>query len=136
VKFNYRRINLDDPFTNKRYILRPIILISLKHKMNALRFEALIDSGADFSIFPIEIANKLKIPLKKTKRIYFSGVGGGSFEGIITKIVLEVGAVSVNTKAVFTNAKENIGILGQKGFFDQFDVKLSYQKQQIEIERV
>lgn len=35
---------------------------------------------------------------------------------------------------VILKSETRVGILGQQGFFDHFDVKLSYQKQTIEIE--
>lgn len=136
MKFGYRRIDLADPFSKKRYILRPIIPVSLKYNASSIRFEALIDSGADFSIFPIEIAHKLNIPINRGKKVYFSGVGWESFEGTIADIFIEIGENRIKTKTVFTEARENTGILGQKGFFDNFDIKLSYQKQLIEIEKV
>ena len=76
MKFSYRKINLQNPFNSKNFILRPIIPFSIGHQGKALRFEALIDSGADFNILPIEIAKKLGITLKNCNRLSFAGVGG------------------------------------------------------------
>ena len=59
MRFPYRKINLENPFNSKKFILRPIIPLSIKYQDKTLRFEALIDSGADFNIFPMEIAEKL-----------------------------------------------------------------------------
>lgn len=134
MKFSYRKIDLADPFSSKQFVYRPIMKISLGYKELSLRFEALIDSGADFSIFPIEIAYRLNIPIKKAKKIYFSGVGGESFEGIVANIIIEVDTEIIKTKAVFTEAKENTGILGQRGFFDHFDVNFKYKSRVIEIQ--
>lgn len=57
-------------------------------------------------------------------------------EGVVAEIVIGIGENNIKTIPVFTEAKENTGILGQKGFFDHFDVKLSYGKQLIEIDPV
>lgn len=135
MKFKYRRINLKDPFSNKKYILRPIIPVSLQHKDKAIHYEALIDSGADFCIFPIELANNLKIKINPNRTIYFSGVGGQPLKGFIVKIRLRIGEINIFTKIVFVESGST-RVLGQRGFFDHFDVKLSYQKQIIEIEPI
>lgn len=91
MKFSYRKINLQNPFNSKKFILRPIIPLSIEHKDKALRFEALIDSGADFSIFPTEIAKKLGVILKNSEHISFAGVGGSIIDGVKAEVILEIG---------------------------------------------
>lgn len=135
MKFKYRKINLKDPFSNKKYVLRPIIPVSLQYKDKSIYYEALIDTGADFCIFPIELANTLGIKLDPKEIVYFSGVGGQPLKGFITKVILRIDKVNVSTKIVFA-ASGSTRVLGQRGFFDHFDVKLSHHKQTIEIEPV
>lgn len=135
MKFKYRRINLKDPFSNKKYILRPIIPVSLRHKGKSIYYEALIDTGADFCIFPIELANNLGIDIKKHRIIYFSGVGGDPIKGFIVEVILGIGEIDLLTKIVFSEAGIT-RVLGQRGFFDHFDVKLSYKNQSIEIQQI
>lgn len=84
----------------------------------------------------MEIAHKLKIPINKAKKIYFSGIGGSLMEGIIVGILIRIDENDIKIKAVFTKAKENAGILGERGFFDHFNVKFSHQKQTIEVSPV
>lgn len=132
MKFKYRKINLKDPFSNKKYLLRPIIPVSLQFKDKSIHYEALIDTGADFCIFPIELANTLGINLNLDRIIYFSGIGGQPLKGFITDVILRVGEINISTKIVFAESGST-RVLGQRGFFDHFDVKLSYQKQEIEI---
>ncbi len=78
VIFKYRQINLPSPFSHRKYLLRPIISLGLSYKKSSIRYEALIDSGADFSIFPIEIAQKLGILLKKERIVFVFLVWGMS----------------------------------------------------------
>lgn len=132
MKFKYRKINLKDPFSKRKYILRPIIPVSLQYKDKSIYYEALIDTGADFCIFPTELASTLGINLNPNRIIYFSGVGGQSLKGFITNVILRVGEINLSTKIVFAESGST-RVLGQRGFFDHFDVKLSYQKQVIEI---
>lgn len=133
MKFKYRKINLKDPFSNKKYILRPIIPVSLKYEDKSIHYEALIDTGADFCIFPIELANTLGINLNPRRIIYFSGVEGEPLKGFISDVIFSIGEINIHTKIVFSESGST-RILGQKGFFDHFDVKFSYQKQIIQIE--
>lgn len=133
MKFKYRKINLNHPFSRKKYILRPIIPVSLSNKKSSIRYEALIDSGSDFNIFSTEIALRLDIDLTNVKRIRFSGIEDSLVEGYATSVVLNVGDVNVKTNVVFANLKSAGGILGQNGFFDLFIIKFNLTKEEIEI---
>lgn len=135
MKFKYRKINLKDPFSNKKYILRPIIPVSLRFQDKSIHYEALIDTGADFCIFPIELAYNLGMNILKHKIIYFSGVGGKPIRGFIADVTLSVGEIDVSVKVIF--AESGITrILSQRGFFDHFDVKLSYKNKTIDVEEI
>lgn len=133
--FKYRKLNLRSPFSQKRKLLRPIIPISLNHKNHTIRYEALIDSGADFSIFPIEIARRLNISFKKENIIYFSGLEDNLIEGFKSKIILRIGKLEIKTNIVFADLNGKSGILGQNGFFDLFEVKFNFLKKEIEIRK-
>lgn len=134
--FKYRSINLRSPFSLKKYLLRPIIPVSLSYKNHSVRYEALIDSGADFSIFPIEIAQKLGVNLKRENIICFSGLGDEFIEGFKSKIILIIGKLEFKTNVVFADLSGKSGILGQNGFFDLFEVKFNLLKKEIEITKI
>lgn len=135
MKFKYRKTSIASPFSKRKILVRPIIPISLKSKGRSLRYEALIDSGADFSIFPVEIAKKLEINLKKARKIYFSSATGDLVKGVISKIKLDLGKGTFGTEIVFADLAEQTGILGQYGFFDKFIVKFDLGKEEIEIKK-
>lgn len=132
MKFKYQKVYLPHPFSKTSFILRPIIPVSLKSDKFAVRYEALLDTGADISIFPAELATKLGIDLNKNRKIYYSGFGDEAFEGVISKIILEIGDTRIDTKVVFSNAGNN-ALLGQYGFFDKFTVKFDLEGEEIEI---
>lgn len=133
MKFKYRKTSICSPFSKRKVLVRPIIPISLKNGEKSLRYEALIDSGADFSIFPTEIARKLGINLKKVKKIYFSSATGDLVRGILGNIELDIGEGVFKTSLVFADLAEQAGILGQYGFFDKFVIKFDLQKEDIEL---
>ena len=121
-------------FTNT--IRRPIIDIIIKTDKNFAIYPVLIDSGADYCIFNVELAKALGIKLTK-KRTSFGGVGKDKIKGFWGEVEIKLGNHSYPTKTIFAEISDfGHGILGQQGFFDHFDVKLSYQKQEIELEPI
>lgn len=134
MKFPYRKINLQNPFNSKKFILRPIIPFSIKYKDKALRFEALIDSGADFNIFPMEIAKKLGITLKDSDHVSFAGVDGNIINGAKADVILEIGSQKIQARVVFAPVEN--GILGQYGFFDLFKVNFNLKNKIIGVETI
>lgn len=117
-------------------IRRPVIEIIVKSKSKFAIYPVLIDSGADYCIFSTELAESLEIKLQK-KKVSFMGIGKDKVVGFWGQVEIRLGDKSYETKAIFAEIiKFGHGILGQLGFFDHFDVKLSHQKQIIEIEPV
>lgn len=118
-------------------ISRPIIPIILKSKTKVMLYSGLVDSGADHSIFSLDVAKALEIKLTPKAKIQFFGAGKDTIEGFWSKIELRVSGKIYITKVIFADISQfDHGILGQLGFFDHFDVKLSHQKQTVEIEPV
>ncbi len=115
-------------------INRPIIPILLKSKNAFIIYRALIDSGADHCIFSKDLADLLEIKLSSKNKVMFRGVSGENINGFLNEIDIRVGNVTYQAKVIFAEISDfGHGILGQIGFFDHFDVKLSYQKQMIEV---
>ncbi|MEK7616525.1 MAG: hypothetical protein AAB414_00530 [Patescibacteria group bacterium] len=117
-------------------IRRPIIEIILKTDKNFAIYPVLIDSGADYCIFHIELAKVLEIKLGKAP-ITVKGISKDKIRGYLGEVEIKLSNYSYQTKVLFADISSfGHGVLGQQGFFDHFDVKLSYQKQTIEIELV
>lgn len=133
MKLKYRRTSSPAPFSKSQNLLRPIIPVSLSISKFSVRYEALIDSGADFCIFPKGIARKLKINLSRSKSIYFSSATGDMVEGFISNLFLDIGEGVSKTKVVFADLHGNAGILGQYGFFDKFQVSFDLKSGGIEL---
>lgn len=57
MRFKYKKISPK--------IIRPIVPIILKYNDMSIRFEALLDSGADMCVFPAEIGELIGIEIKK-----------------------------------------------------------------------
>lgn len=137
MKFSYFRLLLDQPselFGTS--ILKPIIPIKIKANGKEVRYAALIDSGADFSIFDAEIGEVLNFNARRGKKIPFGGIQDrGGAEAFLHEVIVNVGGWDYKTSVGFSYdiAKHGYGILGQKGFFDIFVVKFDFLKEEIEL---
>lgn len=115
-------------------IRRPIIPILLRSETHFIIYHAIIDSGADNCIFSTDLATLLGIKLPSENKVSFTGVGRDKVVGYWKRITMKIGSVIYSTKVIFAEISDfGHGILGQKGFFDHFDITLSYNKQLIEI---
>lgn len=134
MKFKYRKLNFSSPFTSSR-ILRPIIPISIKinNTNRKVRYEILIDSGADFNILPMGLIDILNIKSKNLKEVYFSGIDGEIIKGLIAKITISLEDFTFTTNVIFAGISDSIGVLGQYGFFDKLKVSFDFKKKEIEI---
>lgn len=117
-------------------VRRPIIDIIVRSDKYFAIYPMLIDSGADYCILNLELAKSFGIKLSKTA-VKFFGIGREQIIGKWGKIELKIAGHTYKSKVLFAEISQfGHGILGQSGFFDHFDVKLSYFKQTIEIEPI
>lgn len=136
MKFPYRRISVysSPAFLKRDYLLRPIIPISLTKGDNKIRFEALIDSGADYTVFPGILGRLLEIEVESGKKDSIVGVSGESINVYFHNIIIEVGGWSFEIFAGFADKMNKAqAVLGQSGFFDLFIVKFDLVKREVEL---
>ena len=136
MKFSYLKFPSEpsDAFPDRKSNLRPVIPVKLSHGNNSLRFQSLIDSGADWCVFHGEIAKELGIDLKAGKQQHFYGVGGFKQFAYFHTIQIEIGGWKYPCYCAFSeDLKTPYGLLGQAGFFDRFQVKFDLAKEEIEL---
>lgn len=127
MKFDYVEIGLQ--------IARPLIPIKIAFKNKFLLTEALIDSGSDYCVFPIEAASTLNIPIEKAKKTHLTGFLEGRANLFLYPVKLTIGKYSVEIVAGFAQQMSKYApcTLGQKGFFDNFKVCFDKANYQVEI---
>jgi hypothetical protein len=74
MKFPYLKIPHSNP--SKKWISRPIILVTLHGPKGSVNVNALLDSGADKSLFSSQIAEEIGLDLKEGEEEVFSGIEG------------------------------------------------------------
>lgn len=127
-------------FSYKRYgatTQRPVIPITVKNGDMGVGYEVLVDSGADLCIFDAEIGEVLGIDITKGKPREVFGVGGKASVYYLHKVVIEVGGWEYTIEAGFMSNVAGktmpYGIVGQKGFFENFIVKFDLVKGEVEV---
>lgn len=126
-------------FYYKRYspgIVRPVIPVELRSGNKRVRYEALIDSGADECIFDSQLASILDINFRNGKRRIVGGITGAKQNFYACPVTIDVGGWSFEIMAGFMPNMPDFGygVLGQRGFFENFVVKFDYSKLEIELQ--
>ena len=97
---------------------------------------ALIDSGAELCVFNSQIAELLNVDVRSGTLLSLGGlVDGSELPSWLHQINLTVKELgSIDLRVAFTDLTvPGMCILGQKGFFDNFQVRFSRYRDEIEI---
>lgn len=135
MKFDYlKQPNFLHP--TKPWVSRPLIPVALLHNNKSIKVYALVDSGADMSLFHVSLARELGIEVANGRKEKFLGI---SEEAGIDVYVHTVGLQVIgNSEPIeieigFTESKNIGAILGQAGFFDHYHIKFERNKERFEI---
>lgn len=137
LKYDYLKFPAEpsEAFPRRFSASRPVIPIRLIKGEKYVRYQAIIDSGADLCIFHGQIGEILGLKIESGKLLKFSGISGQQLAAYFHDIELEVGGHKFNCYAGFSKEIDNMpyGLLGQIGFFDLFNVIFDYNKQVLEL---
>ena len=111
-----------------------------QNKETQFSFRSLVDSGADFCVFPAKFGELIGIFIKEGKEVPTFGVGGREilyFHAIEVGIIINKQSWKFQCDAGFSfkmNTK-GIGLLGRKGFFDLFaEVAFNQNKRMLRLQ--
>jgi len=108
--------------------------IKINYRKKAYGYLALIDSGADTCVFHGKIAKALDVPIEKGKTAPLYGVTKGKGFVYYHNVVLEMGGWKVKSYVGFSyDLKYPLGILGQTGFFEFFNIVFDFKKKIIDV---
>lgn len=129
--FRYVKIKTPDG----ELIRLPAIPVRLTCNKQHQGVYALIDSGAELCVFNSSIAKTLKIEVTKGQALSLSGLVGGSVAGYLHQLNLSTqGLPAVDLLVAFTETGDpGMPILGQRGYFDNFQIRFQRYKDLIEI---
>lgn len=136
MKFKYRKIFVGSSkaFPYRKFILRPVLPVSLIYEKKSLRYEALIDSGSDYTLFPAVLGRKLGVNIESGQKESVSGISGQALDIYFHHLAIEIGGQKLQVYAGFVdNINQNFAILGQQGFFSSFKTTFDFKKKIIEL---
>ena len=109
-----------------RYV--PIIDTTLEYNRKRLQgtFDSVVDSGADYCVFPAEYGVSIDINIENGKHLPTHGIGGREILYFHTiKVIVNMEGESFHFKcfAGFSSKmnQRGVGLLGRKGFFNLWE---------------
>ena len=113
------------PTLLRSHIARPIIALHLEAS-NGMRVcsDVLVDTGADVTLMPVDLADSLNIDLTQLPEVTVTSAIGGECRYRPCEIILELRRIPEvirwRTTIGFTDRTMSYGILGTRGFFEFF----------------
>jgi len=133
IRFPYLRYIVTPPTQRPaKYVYRPVIPIKLFLNEKVITFDGLIDSGADECTFPGWIAKTFGHKVHKGKQKIFSGIGG-SVLAYLHRTHMRLNGIEFVTDVYYSHEWDDMpfGLLGQAGFFSNFEVYFNYKEKEI-----
>jgi hypothetical protein len=135
ITYRYTQVGTGDEV---RY--RPLVDVTvLAPNGEAVQVAALVDSGADFCLFPLTTAGMLSLKVESLPTAITFGVGSVSNLTYFDDLVLDLGnGVIFTTRVGFTEGMDRagFGLLGQMGFFENYNVEFRYRQRTFTIQTV
>ena len=119
-----------------KLIRRPMVGITIFGPSGSLRDFALVDSGADRTLFNIQVAQTLGIDLSHARKSFMHGIVGGK-DALTVVIEIQPDHLDKITIPIsFIDSNSFSSLLGQEGFFDQHRIKFEKDHNVFEINPV
>ena len=133
MRFRYTDIqNHQDP---RKPFRRPYLIVRLLNGDRHKDVISLVDSGADVCLFHSDIGRMLGIEIEAAPELAFQGVSGVREVAYLHRVDLVVrGLSSITLDVGFTNSMAaGTGLLGQRGFFEQFQINFQLNQKSFEV---
>jgi len=119
------------PYSYRRQRLFPIVPVTLIVGSYEVTTDALVDSGANISVFRHEIGECLDLEIETGKETLLQGLGGRVI-GYIHEVTMKVEQVSFSCQVVFSRELTvGVNILGRQDFFEKFRVIFDERKKEV-----
>jgi hypothetical protein len=119
-------------------LLEPVIPVLLRSGSQSITVLALIDSGADMCLFHASIGRVLGIEVRKGQEESIRSLSAQPMPAYIHTVQLVLkGEPAIDIEVGFIEADflADGGLLGQSGFFDEFDIRFQRWLDSIDITR-
>lgn len=125
MKFRYKKLG--------PHFLRPIIPVEFSRLGQSVRYEVLVDSGADCNVPPAEIGELLGLRIEDGSPNHLNGITGEDMPFYTHPVTMRIGTWS---EAVLVGFMPNMppfgyGVVGQRGFFDRFKITFDHRRGEV-----
>jgi len=137
MNFKYRRY-LVEMFDGAHLteIYRPIVPLVINGPKGSLRIRPLLDSGSDFTLFPLSVAEVIGIEVHRDRIGAVGGIEGGSLATYPGNVELELSDNVEScrwTTTIYFSASNNM-LLGHLGALEYFTVTLNHYERTFSLE--
>ena len=122
------------PYSYRKQQLFQIIPVTVSIESYDISTDALLDSGANISVFRQEIAECLGLQIESGEEILLHGLGGRVM-GYIHEVTMKVEQISFPCKVVFSSELTvGINLIGRQDFFEKFKVTFNENNKEVILE--
>jgi hypothetical protein len=121
----------------KGYVVLPLLDVTLFYRGRRHDVRCLVDSGADECLFHSSVAENLGIELESGESRTYLPVGGSAIKGFVHRIGLQIHGFDERIEIEAGFSRENqLSLLGQAGFFENYEVIFRRYEKRFEINSV
>lgn len=122
------------PYLQYGDFYRPIVPVTFVVGDQSLTYQALVDTGADYSVVDRELGVELGIQFDKALPVEVAGIAG-SAPGSIVLVDLHISTMNfTRVPVIFVElGTRSFGILGHAGLFDRFRLTVEFAKREFQI---
>ena len=124
--FPYLSIPPDD-------VSRPLLRVTLFGALGEDEQQMIVDSGADISVMPARIARELGMPLNAGQSDSFEVADGTMAQAVVLDIAVETCGERFVLPVAFLERDNISPLLGQRGFFDRFEIRFRRSDGEFEV---
>ena len=132
MNIKYRKV--DDNTRPEGHTFYPLLQVYVRYGVNMRRVLTLVDSGAADCVFPASLGEVLGIDVPAGEPHNFHGFDLREMRGFLHNVHLQVTGFThwVEVRVAFIEA-EAMPVLGQSGFFENYQIVFERFKRQFEI---
>lgn len=109
-------------------IYRPNAIITITNRDISRTYDMLIDSGADTSLIPKEMGEKLNLEIVSEEEIETIKGIGGEIPVVYKNLLLTIGEYTIKAKVGWAMVEGIPPILGREDIFDTFHIEFLQDK--------
>ncbi len=109
----------------------PLIPLGIFHDRKWIRTEALVDTGATYSVFSSKIADRIGLNYQKGEKIPLTNASGKKFDTYLNQVKIQIGKHIVNALFGFSDGLCPYNLLGRKDVFDHFKICFDEKNYQV-----